>query len=145
MNPLPQVKLPKVSAAQPIPEDEILTSLRPGCFPGHPCLPRPTLASLTFPATRSLGPNSHPTYCSKLHITYVTTDTHRSISRASATTGVECLSNALPIGPKSRPSILQNCLNCGCSCPEMLPSMQKYAIFLHTVLLISTSVNNRVD
>ena len=139
MNPLPRVKLPTVRTPQSIPEDEILTSLRPGFHPGHPCLHRPTLASLRFPTTHSLGTNSHPTYCSKLHITYVTTDMHCSVSRGSAATGVECLSNALSIGPKSPPSTLQRCLNCGCRGPEMCPSMQKYVIFLH-----NCTVNFRV-
>ena len=130
MNPLPRVKLPTVRAPQPMPGDEILTSLRPDSLLGHPYPHRPTLVSLIFPTTHSLGTSSYLTYCSKSHLTYVTTDTHCSVSPASAATGAECLSNALLIGHKSRPSTLQSCLNCGWSGPEVCPSMQKYVIFL---------------
>ena len=130
MDPRPRVKLPTVRTWL-IPEEEILTSPRPGLHPAHPCPHRPTSTFLPFPATHSIGTSSHPTYCSKLRVTYVKTDEHCSVSRESATTGVECLSNALSIGPKSRPSILQSCLNCGCSGPEVCPSTQKYLIFLH--------------
>ena len=129
--PPPRTEPPAVCFPQPVPEVQILTSLRPGFYPAHPCPHRQTLPFLPFPATHSLGTSSHPTYCSKLRVTYVKTDEHCSVSRESATTGVECLSNALSIGPKSRPSTLQRCLNCGCSGPEMCLLMQKYAIFLH--------------
>lgn len=150
-----QIQKPTVRTPQPTPGDEILISPRPRPHPGHPhlhrptlalptilmlfrprpylnhpCLHRPTLTSPRFLTTHSLGTNSHLMYYSKSHPTYVTTDTHCSVSLASAATGVECLSNVPLIGPKSRPNTLQSCLNCGCNGPTVCPLTQIYPIFL---------------
>lgn len=137
------VKLPTVSAHKLMPRDEILTSLRPGPSPGRPCLRRPTSIPPTFLTTHSLGTNSHPTYYSKSHLIYGTTDMRCSALPACAATGVESLSNAPLIGLKYPPNALQSCSNSGYNGPETCPLTQKSVIFLQNCTVVFTCLRIR--